>query len=135
MLYSLARGGYAPAAWGRVSSRATPVSALLVSAGGLTLALLISFISPSRAFVYLFGISLFGGLYTWLVIFVTHLFFRRKLSLSLLGAIAIAAILLTTWWVDGMRITLIAGSTWLAALSIIYAFVQRKSLEAATPIE
>ena len=131
MLYSLARGGYAPAALGRVSSSATPIPALLVSAGGLTLALLISFISPSRAFVYLFGISLFGGLYTWLVIFITHLYFRRKLSLSLIGALAIAAILLTTWWVEGMRITLIAGVTWLTALSVIYAIIRKNPVAAA----
>ncbi len=137
MMFSLARSGYAPAPWGRVSSRGTPVPALLVSAAGLALAILASFLAPQSAFVYLFGISLFGGLYTWLVIFVTHIFFRRSkpnwqpsLALgSLAGAIAIAAILLTTWWVEGMRITLIAGLSWLAILSTAYAMVHRKSLK------
>ena len=78
MMFSLARGGYAPAAFGRVSARGTPVPALLVSAAGLALAILVALLYPDSAFVYLFGISLFGGLYAWLMIFVTHLAFRPK---------------------------------------------------------
>jgi L-asparagine transporter-like permease len=35
MMFSLARGGYAPRAWGELSSNGTPVRALLVSAAGL----------------------------------------------------------------------------------------------------
>jgi AAT family amino acid transporter len=137
MMFSLARGGYAPAAFGRVSARGTPVPALLVSAAGLGIAILVAFLFPDSAFVYLFGISLFGGLYAWLMIFVTHLAFRprweaagqaRPLPVrligypytSLLGAAAIAAILATTWWVEGMRVTLIAGVPWLAILTGAY---------------
>jgi L-asparagine transporter-like permease len=130
MMFSLARGGYAPKGWGQVSAQGVPVRALLVSAAGLALALLISILSPGRAYVYLFGVSLFGGLYAWLMIFVTHLFFRRgrrptALFSSSIGAVLIAAILLTTWWVDGMRITLVAGSSWLALLTVIYALRTR----------
>ncbi len=132
MLFSLARGGFAPPSWGRVSSHGAPVRALLVSAAGLGLALLISILYPSSAYVYLFGISLFGGLYAWLIIFVTHLFFRRRRQiLSWLGALSIAAILTTTWWVEGMRITLIAGFSWLALLSVLYAFLHRPQTSTA----
>jgi L-asparagine transporter-like permease len=127
MMFSLARGGYAPKAWGQLSHSGAPVRALLVSAAGLGLALLISFIYPESAFVYLFGISLFGGLYAWLVIFVTHVFFRRRrMAGSVCGAVMIVAILLTTWWVEGMRITLISGVPWLAVLSIAYLLVERR---------
>jgi L-asparagine transporter-like permease len=138
MMFSLARGGYAPARWGEVSSRGTPVPALLVSAAGLGLALLTSFLYPASAFVYLLGVSLFGGLYAWLVIFVTHLFFHRpgrtesliRKAGSLVGALSIAAILVTTWWVEGMRITLIAGLSWLALLSVAYLVVNRRLRQA-----
>jgi hypothetical protein len=34
--------------------------------------------------------------------------------------------MITTWWVEGMRITLIAGVPWLAILSIAWLFIQRK---------
>ena len=139
MMFSLARGGYAPAALGRVSSRGTPLPALLLSAAGLGLAILVALLYPDGVFVYLFGISLFGGLFTWLIIFVTHLFFRRKWEASgrprlavrmigypytsLLGAAAILAILATTWWVEGMRVTLIAGLPWLGVLTAAYFLV------------
>ena len=32
----------------------------------------------------------------------------------------------TTWWVEGMRITLIAGVPWLLLLSAAWFFVRRK---------
>jgi AAT family amino acid transporter len=136
MMFSLARGGYAPAAFGGVSSRGTPIPALMVSAAGLAFAILIAVLNPDGAFVYLFGVSLFGGLYAWLIIFVTHLRFRPKWEASgrprlpvrmlghpyasLLGTAAILAILATTWWVEGMRVTLIAGIPWLGLLTVAY---------------
>jgi L-asparagine transporter-like permease len=142
MMFSLARGGYAPAVFGRVSSRGIPIPALAVSAAGLAFAIVVALLSPENAFVYLFGISLFGGLYGWLIIFVTHLFFRPKWDASggrllpvrmigypftsLAGAGAILAIMATTWWVEGMRITLIAGVPWLVILSAVYFLVPRR---------
>ena len=45
---------------------------------------------------------------------------------SLLGAAAIVAILATTWWVEGMRVTLIAGLPWLAILTVAYWIVTRR---------
>jgi L-asparagine transporter-like permease len=70
------------------------------------------------------------------MIFVTHLFFRPKWEAegrprlpvrmmgypytSMLGAAAILAILATTWWVEGMRVTLIAGLPWLGLLTAAY---------------
>ncbi len=142
MMFSLARGGYAPARFGHVSARGTPVPALVVSAAGLALAIFTALFYPDGAFVYLFGISLFGGLYAWLIIFATHLFFRRQWEAlgrprlpvrmpgypytSLLGAAAIAAILATTWWVEGMRVTLVAGVPWLGVLTVGYRFATRR---------
>ncbi len=82
--------------------------------------------------------SLFGGLYAWLIVFVTHLFFRyrrermkaswspMRLMPSALGITSVAAILLTTLWVDSMRITLIAGLSWLAVLSLAYILTERR---------
>ncbi len=141
MMFSLARGGYAPASFGAVSSHGTPLPALLVSAAGLGLALLVSVLYPDGAFVYLFGVSLFGGLFAWLVIFVTHLSFRpkweaqggRRLPVrmigypftSALGAAAIVAIIATTWWVEGMRVAIIAGLPWLGVMTAAYFLVTR----------
>jgi L-asparagine transporter-like permease len=139
MMFSLARGGYAPEPLGRVSARGTPVRALVVSAGGLAVALVVSFLYPDSAYVYMFGVAIFGGLYTWLVIFLTHLFFRRKWNgstlpvrligypwTSLSGIAAIVAIMATCWFVEGMRVSIIAGVSWLALLTIGYGLVRRR---------
>jgi amino acid transporter, AAT family len=145
MMFSLARGGYAPASFGHVSNRGTPVPALLVSAAGLAIAIVVAIRYPNGAFVYLFGVSLFGGLFVWFMIFVTHLFFRAKWDASggrrlpvrmigypvtsILGAAAIAAITATTWWVEGMRVTIIAGVPWLAALTVAYLFLRKRGVQ------
>jgi AAT family amino acid transporter len=136
MMFSLSRGGYAPVVFGRVSRKGVPVNALLVSAFGLGIATVVAWLYPRSAYVYMFGVALFGGLFVWLMIFVTHLYFRprweaaggRRLPVrmpgypytSVLGATAIAAILLTTWWVEGMRSTLISGIPWLLFISLMY---------------
>ena len=116
--------------------------ALIVSGAGLGLATLLALFSPQSAYVYMLGVSLFGGLFVWFMIFVTHIAFRPKWDASgrgrlpirmpfypyssILGAALIAAILVTTWWVEGMRVTLIAGLPWLAVVSAAYWFIRRK---------
>jgi amino acid transporter, AAT family len=136
MMFSLSRGGYAPARFGKLTARGTPLNALLISTAGLFVATTVAFLYPDQAFVYLFGVSLFGGLLVWLMIFLTHLFFRRRyhppagqeLSVrmpgypytSLLGMASIAAILITTWWVKGMRVALVAGLPWLLFITVAY---------------
>jgi L-asparagine transporter-like permease len=144
MMYSLARGGYAPEHLGRVSARGTPIQALLVSAGGMVVAAFVAFFFPNSAYVILFGVSLFGGLFAWMMIFVTHLYFRPQWTAhetaanrlpvkmpgypytSLLGLVLLLAIMLTTWWVPGMRNTLRAGFPWLAFISIAYVVWVRR---------
>jgi L-asparagine transporter-like permease len=146
MMFSLARGGYAPAAFGKVSRQGTPVNALLISTFGLALATVMAALYPRTAYVYMFGIALFGGLFIWLMIFLTHLPFRRAWERSgaprlpvrmpgypfttLLGAASIVAILLTTWWVEGMRVTLLAGIPWLGFISLCYLVWRRANRDA-----
>jgi amino acid transporter, AAT family len=135
MLFSLARGGYAPSLLGRLSERGTPVAALLVSSAGMIAALFLEHWFQATAFVYMLGAAFFGGIFVWLMIFVTHLAFRRRTAgwpqppmrfappgpwSSLFGLIALTAVLVSTWWVPGLRVTLTAGFPWLAFISLCY---------------
>jgi L-asparagine transporter-like permease len=135
MLFSLARGGYAPSLLGRLSKRGTPVAALLVSSAGMIAALFLEHWFQATAFMYMLGAAFFGGIFVWLMIFVTHLAFRRRTAgwpqppmrfaprgpwSSLFGLIALTAVLVSTWWVPGLRVTLTAGFPWLAFISLCY---------------
>ncbi len=135
-LFSLSRAGFVPASLGTVDRRGIPVGALPVSSLGLAAAVLVRWFWPDSAYVWFFAVALFGALFVWLMIFVTHLAFRHRvdrpgapplrfrarfgLASSAVGAIAIAAILVSTWWVPGLRITLLAAPPWLALLGLGY---------------
>ena len=123
-LFSLARAGFAPPALGAVSRRDVPVNALLVSGAGLGAAVLVRALWPDSAYVWFFGVALFGGLFVWLMIFVTHIAFRAPAvpAGSYLGAALILAILVSTWWVPGLRSTILAGGPWLLLLALGYHF-------------
>jgi L-asparagine transporter-like permease len=121
-LFSLARAGFVPARLGTVTERGTPLSSLLVSSLGLGAAVLVQLFWPASAYVWFFGVALFGGLFVWLMIFVTHIAFRRGAAPlgSYAGAAIMIAILGSTWLVPALRATLIAGGPWLIALAIGY---------------
>ena len=121
-LFSLARAGFVPRRLGAVSERGAPVASLLVSSAGLAVAVLVRAFWPQSAYVWFFGAALFGALFVWLMIFVTHIAFRapRVPIASCAGAGLIAAILVSTWWVPDLRSTLVAGGPWLLLLAIGY---------------
>ena len=136
MVFSLSRAGYAPELLGRLSKKGSPLPALLFSAVGLAAATVFAIWFPGSAYLYMLGISLFGGLFAWLMIFITHLSFRkhwraregRRLPVqmplfpftTIAGGLAVLAILISTWWVEGMRVTLEAGIPWLLLLTVFY---------------
>lgn len=137
-LFSLARGGFVPAWLGAITSRGAPVRALLVSGVGLAVAVLVRAAWPASAYVWFFGVALFGALFVWLMIFVTHVAFTLKApaqarlfnpviarAASLAGAIVMAVMLASTWWAPGLRVTLLAGVPWLLLLGLGYAVSRR----------
>ena len=87
------------------------------------------------------GISAFGAMFTWMMIFVTHFFFRRTSAkatasfrmggfpaTTLLGAALMAALLITTAFTDVFRSTLVFGLPFLAALVLLYYFRYRPAV-------
>jgi L-asparagine transporter-like permease len=128
-LFSLARAGYAPRVLGEITDRGAPVKALLASGIGLGATVVVQVLWPDTAYQKLVSVSLFGALFVWLMIFLTHIGFRRvtRATGSMVGAAAIAAILVSTWWVPGLETTLLAGAPWLAILGIGYVVSRRRT--------
>ena len=78
MMFSLSRAGYAPKCSGtHLRQRHADSGAAVLGRGLWALPHCLRFAFPASAYVYMFGISLFGGLFAWLMIFITHLGFRR----------------------------------------------------------
>lgn len=132
MMFSLSRAGYAPRRFGDVSARGVPLAALLLSSIGIALAAALNMLVPEASFTLMIAVSMFGALFTWLMIFVTHVFFRRKHPAptafrmwgypytSILGATLMLAILLTSAFTNEFRMTLAYGLPFLVALTIAY---------------
>jgi L-asparagine transporter-like permease len=146
MMFSLSRAGYAPRRFGVLNRRGVPVQALLLSSLGIALATSLSVLAPKSAFVLMIAISSFGAMFTWMMIFVTHLAFRRARARSgtparfrmpgypattLLGAALMAAVLLTTAFTDAFRLTLVFGLPFVAALVVCYRLWYRRGEAAA----
>ncbi len=138
MLFSLSRAGFAPARLGRLSLQGVPVAALLVSTAGIGLAALLNIVYHDRSFLLMLAISMFGPMFTWLMIFVTHLSFRRRNSgatlvfrmwgypwTSLAGAALMLGALVTTLFTSAFRPTLLYGIPFLLALSLAYRLRRR----------
>ncbi len=136
MMFSLARAGCAPRRFGVLSGRGVPLNSLLLSSSGVALATALSVLAPQRSFILMVAISSFGALFTWMMIFVTHYYFRRarvragapRLPFALpgfpyttlLGAGLMAAVLITTVFTPQFRMTLVSGIPFLAALALAY---------------
>ncbi|MCW3478413.1 amino acid permease [Neisseriaceae bacterium JH1-16] len=146
MMFSLSRAGHAPASMGRLTRRGIPLNALLMSTGGIALATVLNILYPEQSFTLMMAISMFGAIFTWLMIFVTHYFFRRHhdrlggapLSFrmkyfpatTLTGAALLLAILITTAFTDVFRMTLVFGIPFLLVLCVVYGLFFRKTLHA-----
>jgi amino acid transporter, AAT family len=134
MLFSLARTGWAPKALGRLSKKGTPTLALLVSSYGIVVALVLERWAPAKAFEYILRGAFFGMMLSWIISLAAHINFRRRLTPeqskqiparsplgkwgSIIGLTIVLAAIGKTWW--DSRINLIAGLTFLVALTVLY---------------
>lgn len=136
MMFSLGRARQAPALFGQTNQRGVPVAAILVSSLGAAVAMFINAFWPEQSFMWMMSIAMFGCMFAWFMVFVTHLAFRSRRErdgaapvpfrmwgfpyLTTLGAVLMAAVLITTAFTPEFRLTLVFGLPWLVLLSVIY---------------
>ncbi|HWT37526.1 MAG TPA: amino acid permease [Paraburkholderia sp.] len=142
MIFSLARSGQAPAAIGKVSKNGVPLRALIFSTAGVAFAAISSVTFPSGSFLLVMSIAMFGALFAWLMVFATHLRFRRVTKregtvldfrvrgfplLSVVGAVLMLAVIGSTLFVPELKMTLVTGVPMLVALTAIYTLTRRRA--------
>ena len=134
ILFSLARTGWAPAVFGRLSASGSPKMALLASSYGIVVALVLEKWAAKNAFVSILGAALVGMLLSWLVSLAAHVKFRQKISASELatlpmrsplgawgsavGFVLIIVAILQTGWHS--HLTLISGAVYMVVLTAAY---------------
>ncbi len=136
MLFSLARGRYAPTWLGQLSAAGVPRAALAVSTAGMVAAIVLAIYAPKRAFLLLYGTAVAGMFFVWLVVLGTHLRFRKALGPrrieqlrvrlplhpfpTLLGIASLLAIAASTFFVPGLEYTIPAFCAFLGAITLAY---------------
>lgn len=147
MLFSLARSGYAPAWLGVVTGTGVPRRAVVVASAGMVAAILMAIYAPGNAFLALYGTAVAGMLFIWIVILITFLRFHQALDPARLarlpirmpfprvaatcGIISLVAIVLTTFFVEGLKYTVPSFLPFLLVMSIVYARASRRAKVAA----
>ncbi|MEK1907860.1 MAG: amino acid permease [Pseudomonas sp.] len=140
LMFSLSRAGQAPKVFGRVSSKGVPIPALLLSSLGIGLGTLLYLAYPEKAFTLMMSIAMFGAMFTWAGIFLTHLFFRKRQGseplefrlwgypwTSLAGLLLMLAVMVTTLFTEEFALTLVFGVPFLVVVGVIYVLRFRKT--------
>ena len=132
MLFSLSRGRYAPERLGTLSSRGSPIAAILASGACILIAAGVSIFTPN-AYAYLLGVALFAAILVWIFILASHLSFRRHHRAEELpvrmplfpwmqyaGLAMLAAILVTMGVDENLYVSWVYGVPWLVGISAVY---------------
>ena len=141
MLHSLAEHRLAPRWAGRLSAAGVPRNALVLSALGMVAATILSANDSGKAYLILFGISVFAAIVVWILILATHTAFRvkrRKEGLppspvqlwgapvtSGIVALFLAAVLVSTFFVEGLDPAWQFGLPFFALLVLTYVWLKK----------
>ncbi|WP_160724581.1 alanine permease AlaP [Bacillus sp. USDA818B3_A] len=80
MLFNLAEHGEAPKNFGRVTKSGVPGIAVLASAGALLIGVILNYIVPAKVFTWVTSIATFGAIWTWGVILLSQIRYRKTLQ-------------------------------------------------------
>ncbi len=80
MLYSLAQRGQAPSALARLSQKHVPAAGIHVSAAVMLVGVVLNYVVPEKAFVWVTSVSTIGTLWTWGIIMIAHRNYRKAVA-------------------------------------------------------
>jgi AAT family amino acid transporter len=136
MLFNLAQQGEAPQQYSKLTKGGVPGAAILASAGTLLIGVCLNYVVPEKVFTWVTSIATFGAVWTWAIILLSQIRFRKRLSAEqqkqlkykmplfpyssyvalafLIGVIGLMA------YFPNTRIALIVGPIWYAILIAFY---------------
>jgi len=145
MLFSLAQKGHVSKQFAKVSKSGVPHVALLSTMLVLLLGVLLNYLMPEKVFEIVASVATFAGVWTWVMILLAQIKFRRSLTpdqveklsyrmwlwpLSSYLALAFLACVVTLLaWFEETRIALYVGSAVVIGLTLIYMVYLRKPMD------
>ncbi|SMF08181.1 amino acid permease [Streptomyces sp. Amel2xC10] len=148
MLRNLADSGEAPAAFRKLSSTKTPAFGIAVSVAFMGIGVVLNYLVPEKAFGYVTSVATAAGIWTWLMILISHVLYRRAVVAGRLPAssfpapggavcswIAIAFLLFVTCLIAydrDSRVCLYVMAGWAAALAVGWTILKNRTPAAPT---
>lgn len=147
MLYTLAQFGQAPRAFAKVNRNHVPATAITTSVAVMLIGVVLDYFIPDQVFVYVTSVALVGALWTWAMMVVAHLGYRRAVArgeaapvrFRMPGApysnwlvlifLGMVAILLGTE--ESTRVAIYVAPIWFGLLGLGYHFTRRAQLQPA----
>ena len=136
MLWALAQRGHGPRPFARLSPRHVPAAGIHASAAVMLLVVALNYMVPERVFIWVTSVALVGTFWTWGIILVSHLNYRRAVLAGRVPAapfrmpgapfanwavlaflVAVSALL---WRDPDNRVALYVAPVWFGLLTIGY---------------
>ncbi|MFE9607019.1 amino acid permease [Streptomyces sp. NPDC006012] len=143
MLRTLADNGEAPKVFGRLSASKTPALAITISVGFMCIGVVLNYLVPEKAFGYVTSVATAAGIWTWLMILISHVRYRREVVAGRLPAssfpapggsvcswIAIVFLLFVTGLIAydaDSRICLYVMAGWAVVLGIGWLYLKKRN--------
>jgi amino acid transporter, AAT family len=80
MLYALSLRGQAPKVFGQLNARHVPAAGVHLSAFVMLIGVALNYVVPKNVFAWVTSVSLIGTLWTWIIILVAHMKYRRAVA-------------------------------------------------------
>lgn len=136
MLYNLSLQGNAHAIFSKLNGRHIPANGILFSSLTLLIGVVLNYLVPAEVFIYVTSVAAFGAMWTWCVILMTQIHFRRTLTPEQVAnlkypmphapyaswfSIAFMAVVMIIMSFDpGTRVAIYVAPAWLIGLLLIY---------------
>ena len=151
MLFNLAEHGEAPKNFGKVTKNGVPGMAVIASAGALLIGVVLNYIVPAKVFTWVTSIATFGAIWTWAVILLSQIRYRKTLKpseiktlkykvplfpyTSYISLAFLAFVIGLMVYNPDTRIALVIGPLFLVFLVVVYymkGFHKKESLQSSS---
>jgi AAT family amino acid transporter len=136
MLFNLAENGKAPRKLDKVTKNGVPGLSVIVSAVVLLVGVFLNYVVPAKVFTWVTSIATFAAIWTWGVILLTQIRYRKSLNTeekkalkyktplfpysSYLSLVFLALVLVVMAFNPDTRIALYVGPFWIIFLVAFY---------------